>query len=113
MELQIQKLIIKCTYYRSNIVTHLQIRKFSRMVNQNTLTRLAQATFMMQTQEYSSYAYSSYAYFPFVVKHKLESYLFNFLINKVKTAYVIIKPILIQVYPHKWGWPDLPQQQSL
>ena len=78
------------------------------MVNQNTLTRLAQAIFMMQTQEYSSYAY-----FPFVVKHKLESYRFNFLINKVQTAYVIIKPILIRVYPHKWGWPDLPQQQSL
>ena len=26
---------------------------------------------------------------------------------------IIIKPILIQVYPQKWGWLDLPQQQSL
>ena len=23
----------------------------------------------------------------------------------------IINPILIRVYPRKWGWPDLPQQQ--
>ena len=26
---------------------------------------------------------------------------------------IIIKPILIRVYPRKRGWPDLPQQQSL
>ena len=25
----------------------------------------------------------------------------------------IIKPIMIQIYPRKRGWPDLPQQQSL
>jgi len=28
-------------------------------------------------------------------------------------AYQSINPILIRVYPRKWGWPDLPQQQSL
>ena len=32
---------------------------------------------------------------------------------QVRIIIKIIKPILIRVYPCKWGWPDLPQQQSL
>jgi len=30
-----------------------------------------------------------------------------------KNIIKIIKPIMIQIYPRKRGWPDLPQQQSL
>ena len=26
--------------------------------------------------------------------------------------YQPINPILIQVYPHKWGWPDLPHSNN-
>ena len=31
----------------------------------------------------------------------------------LKASNIIINPILIRVYPHKRGWLDLPQQQSL
>ena len=57
-----------------------------------------------------------------IIQQFCHAHVFNFTLIgwcvfslKLTELNIIIKPIiiLIQVYPHKQGWPDLPQQQSL